>query len=108
MAFGMMETAEREATVISGAAFAGVGKRDVLAFVIADPLTAALGLDEVFGFSAKPAAMSGKVTVMRLFPVSGPFFATVFSYEKASQREVEAPARLFAQVASNPMLCQLQ
>lgn len=70
----MMETAEREATVISGAAFAGVGKRDVLAFVIADPLTAALGLDEVFGISAKSAAMPGKVTVTRLFPVSGPFF----------------------------------
>lgn len=73
MAFGMMETAEREATVIPGAAIAGVGERDVLAFVIADPLTAALGLDQVFGSSTKPAAMSGKVTAVRMLPGVGPF-----------------------------------
>lgn len=59
MAFGMMRAAERESVMVPGATLAGVGEQDVLPFVIANPLAAALGQDEVAGFSAQPAAARG-------------------------------------------------
>lgn len=49
MAFSKVGTTERIAPVIARATVARVGKQHVVLFVVADPLTATLGLDEIFG-----------------------------------------------------------
>ena len=52
----MMKVANRVAPMIARATVPRVGKQDVIAFVVANPVAAAIGLDEVLGLAAKTAA----------------------------------------------------
>jgi hypothetical protein len=53
MLFGMMETAERVATVIPVTAVSRVGEHDVLILIIAYPLATAFRPSEFSGLTAK-------------------------------------------------------
>jgi hypothetical protein len=53
-----MVATESEAPVIATATVAGVGKQDVLIFVVADPLAATLGSRKLLGTAAQATAAS--------------------------------------------------
>src|SRR3989304_10593379 len=71
MALGVVRTAKGVSTVVSGATVACVGEHDVLVFVITNPLTAAFGLNEIAGLSAKTAAASGRNLAVLALPCRG-------------------------------------
>ena len=52
MPFVEMVAAQCVAIMVSGATVAGVRKQDILMLVIANPIAAALGFGQVFGFAA--------------------------------------------------------
>ena len=56
MALIVMIATEGVTSVISGATVSCVRKHHILVFVVADPITAAFGLDQVLGFAAEPTA----------------------------------------------------
>ena len=54
MPFVEMRTAQGVAIMVSVTTIASVGKQDITVCVVANPVVAALGFGQVFGFSAQP------------------------------------------------------
>ncbi len=63
MAFGMVVSAQSQASVVPVAAIVSVGEKHILALVIAYPLVAARRLGQGSGLAAESALWSGRETL---------------------------------------------
>ena len=51
-----VRTAQCIAVMVAGTTVMGIGKQDVILMVVADPIAAALGFGQIFGFTTQSAA----------------------------------------------------